>query len=493
MNNINCISIKTCNLSKNLQYFKEWAYSNKALLTITAVGVLVGSATIASPFFLPFAAPISAILIKSGLGVYGITTIISISFILYSNNTKEVNHVSNLMDSFTSYWCDDKKDFIFPKITQLYFNEYTNLLNEHADKFTKQEINNNDHFGYIQKFDLNSSDNPAIYMRADLHGDLKSLIENLRTLQSEGLLDENYRCKKGVHLVFLGDYCDRGVYGLQILELLMRLREENPNQVHLIRGNHEDLLTNKCYGKNDEKLMTLLSKKKGENALQRFYETMSLTTYFSVDNDNGPREYIQCTHGLFELSMDPAPLLDNKNTGDYLPVPKKRELSERVKNLQNSDNEELKNAADRISELSNNYSPFLPYDDDCTMYNWGDVTQDNSTINSLVARQFKLNASDILSYFKISSPTHKVKMLFRGHQHKFQHLTTDNNIVVATTLPVGMDCPAYNKRWNQDDRAYIIRPKLQVSDWKKRAILREKHRSETRKITKFHTLTSSKV
>src|SRR5262249_30166070 len=121
-------------------------------------------------------------------------------------------------------------------------------LKAHNEKF-KSTYNQEKEFGFIEKRDL--AKESKIFVRADLHGDLKSLFENIQTLQKQGLLDEHYRCKPNVQLVLLGDYEDRGTNTMQVLELLTTLRMENPTQVTLIRGNHESLDINVGYAGND--------------------------------------------------------------------------------------------------------------------------------------------------------------------------------------------------------------------------------------------------
>ncbi len=68
----------------------------------------------------------------------------------------------------------------------------------------------------------------------DLHGD----VETLRVILSKvwGLLQE-----KGAHVVFLGDYIDRGPPQGQaaVLAAVLRLKKAMPDRVILLRGNHE--------------------------------------------------------------------------------------------------------------------------------------------------------------------------------------------------------------------------------------------------------------
>jgi len=48
--------------------------------------------------------------------------------------------------------------------------------------------------------------------------------------------------------LFLGDYIDRGSNSLEIICLLMALKIKFPNQIHLLRGNHEDIAINQAFG-----------------------------------------------------------------------------------------------------------------------------------------------------------------------------------------------------------------------------------------------------
>ena len=63
----------------------------------------------------------------------------------------------------------------------------------------------------------------------DLHGDLEALSSLLRVVDFS---------RDG--LIFLGDYADRGSFGLEVIEKVGLLARENPKKVFLLKGNHED-------------------------------------------------------------------------------------------------------------------------------------------------------------------------------------------------------------------------------------------------------------
>ncbi|MCW4004938.1 MAG: serine/threonine protein phosphatase [Candidatus Bathyarchaeota archaeon] len=75
--------------------------------------------------------------------------------------------------------------------------------------------------------------NPKKYDRigvvGDLHGDYKALDALL------GLVDLNRDL-----LVFLGDYADRGAFGVETIRRVAALHKEHPNNVVALMGNHED-------------------------------------------------------------------------------------------------------------------------------------------------------------------------------------------------------------------------------------------------------------
>jgi len=69
----------------------------------------------------------------------------------------------------------------------------------------------------------------------DLHGHLESLTKILKT---SSFLQKIQRGERSL-VIFLGDYGDRGAYSPEVYYIVLKLKESFPNNVVLMRGNHE--------------------------------------------------------------------------------------------------------------------------------------------------------------------------------------------------------------------------------------------------------------
>ena len=81
-------------------------------------------------------------------------------------------------------------------------------------------------------------DAEPVMIDGDIHGELESL---------EFIIEqrEEMNCK---HLLFLGDYVDRGPQGTEVLIRLFRLKLDDPEHIFLLRGNLETVDMNLYYG-----------------------------------------------------------------------------------------------------------------------------------------------------------------------------------------------------------------------------------------------------
>jgi serine/threonine-protein phosphatase PP1 catalytic subunit len=76
----------------------------------------------------------------------------------------------------------------------------------------------------------------------DIHGQFQDL---LRIFECGGY-------PPNTNYLFLGDYVNRGQDGLEILSLLLAFKIKYPNNIWMLRGNHECAPVTKLYGFFDE-------------------------------------------------------------------------------------------------------------------------------------------------------------------------------------------------------------------------------------------------
>lgn len=103
------------------------------------------------------------------------------------------------------------------------------------------------------------------YVLGDIHGDINSFryfLENIRFFDSN---EEN------IHIVFLGDYIDRGLYGLNVLLGILFLKIYYNEKIILLKGNHE-------LWKENEKNKEIISTAESDNMFLEFWKD-----YFNME------------------------------------------------------------------------------------------------------------------------------------------------------------------------------------------------------------------
>jgi len=409
----------------------------------------------------------------------------------------KLKSTAELISQFDKCWNERKKCFE----DKFNHDEFRHLLFKHNDVF-KHNHDLTNCYGVIGKKDLEAE--TKIFIRADIHGDLKSLLENIKEAQRQGLLDENYKCKPKVQLIFLGDYTDRGSNSLQVIQLLMTLRKENPDQVTLIRGNHEDTDMNIYYCVLDNDFKTFLNDTNmgeiNKKLLNEFYDTLFLTMYMGEQDS---RQYVQFTHALFEFYVDPSEMLRQKTHTAMMSIPmytSEIKFSNRINKIKIDDDLiksklklvtnktdrkkwKLMHAIKKIKQLHKSSHIFRSHLS-VTAYNWGDIDK-QSFPGDLGRREWKISPEDLKNYLYLCSTLEeenpiKVKMIFRGHEHLKQHHVFKKK-VVSTTLPVAMDSLYATKYPNQKDTFYVIDIAPKVKNWTKTIFEREQGSSTTRK------------
>ncbi|MDR2140640.1 MAG: serine/threonine protein phosphatase [Deltaproteobacteria bacterium] len=84
---------------------------------------------------------------------------------------------------------------------------------------------------------------PRIFAVGDIHGSRLKLDQLLAKI--------DWRPENQETLVFLGDYIDRGKDSYGVVETVLGLKNRHPNEVVLLKGNHEQMFTNFITGKEE--------------------------------------------------------------------------------------------------------------------------------------------------------------------------------------------------------------------------------------------------
>lgn len=167
---------------------------------------------------------------------------------------------------------------------------------------------------FAQKLIAESGD--VFYLHGDLHGDIFSLLEEIKELKARGVINNSFRIvQDNVWFVFLGDYVDRGQYGCEVIYTMMRLALANPDRVIAVRGNHEDVIISSRYGFKDEVLAKFDDKDGSKyQYISRMNDFLPIVFYLGCKDDQDIVNYVQCCHGGVEEEYKPQTFLDDSAT-----------------------------------------------------------------------------------------------------------------------------------------------------------------------------------
>lgn len=201
-------------------------------------------------------------------------------------------------------------------------------------------FNHEDHspkmLSFVQKHSF--PDGARILFIGDLHGSIHSLLRTLLHFAQQEYLNNDLTLKDNMYLVVLGDMVDRGVYGIDVVSMLLQLKLANWEKVFLLRGNHEDKSLTKKYGFKTE---LGIKYDDGANELYRAFlwmcSTLPLALFFNAVGDPGP--VVQCCHGGIEPFYSPNRFLDAvdkkydvlmRNTGENVMGPISNDTSKHL-------------------------------------------------------------------------------------------------------------------------------------------------------------------
>lgn len=167
--------------------------------------------------------------------------------------------------------------------------------------------------GFVQKLILIRDSELCII--GDIHSSLHSFLRILWRLILTKYLDINLKIiKPDFYMIFMGDYTDRGRWGVEVLITLLMLANQNKDHVFLLRGNHEEKRINEMYGFSVE-----LKAKYGDDPttggsavldlINEWYSHLPLALFVGRDGT-----FAQCCHGGIEPTFGTQDFLRSPNT-----------------------------------------------------------------------------------------------------------------------------------------------------------------------------------
>jgi len=121
--------------------------------------------------------------------------------------------------------------------------EFVKKVDSCIDTFKQVGVSLNGEVSYVQKEVVPVGSDICII--GDIHGSIHSMQKILEKLKKMNFLNDDFVIlQENFYFVFLGDYVDRGLFGVECWNTLLNLKLKNWDKVHILRGNHEDLQQN---------------------------------------------------------------------------------------------------------------------------------------------------------------------------------------------------------------------------------------------------------
>lgn len=301
--------------------------------------------------------------------------------------------------------------------------ELYELINKCIQKYDEQiKIRVDDHNTYIHKQVITPGS--EINIVGDIHGSIHSLVKILDIMLS--------KIKPNTNFVFLGDYSDRGLFGAEVLILLMCLKLTSWDKVFLIRGNHESYEMNLHGGWGQDEYGTFIGAFKTEleakygsengnlllSQFKELYNRLPIAVYLGTNQET----WVQFCHGGFQPDFNPNVFLSN---------------SENIHKIEFGE-----------SKFNSETNGFV----------WGDFyLKNNQIIQDVSGRGQSLNFIKNIPNVMSSSPSIQapectgVKAIFRGHQHTgcglkmFPRITDESMHKYENTSGLGLEPIPWNE------------------------------------------------
>ncbi len=159
------------------------------------------------------------------------------------------------------------------------------------------------------------SEPQTVLFMGDIHGSIHALLRNLLAMRAQGYINDDFYLAKNVHLVFLGDMVDRGLHGIECIYTILKLKTRMWDNVHIVRGNHEDYgLTNRYGFLHELSCKYPYSFNDIYSSYGNFCTSLPSALFLGFYDEIARKtRFMLCCHGGIAPSHDPENLLNDKH------------------------------------------------------------------------------------------------------------------------------------------------------------------------------------
>ena len=175
------------------------------------------------------------------------------------------------------------------------------VTGKYVDKLEIGASENQPNLEYAERKNINYGD--KLFFVGDIHSAFHSLAYILFRFRTVNhiFVGDTMTLKPNHYIVFTGDFVDYGSYGIETLWCLLTLKDNNPEQVIIINGNHEEkMMYTKKSPPNGQKGSTLeeemvVQVPSLKTAIDNFLALLPIVVFLKKPNG----EYYQTNHGSF--------------------------------------------------------------------------------------------------------------------------------------------------------------------------------------------------
>lgn len=155
-----------------------------------------------------------------------------------------------------------------------------------------------------------------IYVWGDLHAAFHAFVRELEYLEKNGVIDNNFVIQQeNTYMVVLGDAISRSAYSMEMLTLVGRLMEKNPEKFFYLAGNHESFGYWRNFGLDNElriraRYIAWYDKPPLGDLVDRFFETLPKVMYVNIAGDDS-NSVLRLSH----MGRDEG--FDERDLGDF--------------------------------------------------------------------------------------------------------------------------------------------------------------------------------